>query len=80
MKPVMQDNESLSAYLKRLDAWKTEGDWIPASNGTETPFRTRTGARLLYCYQPRSGNHAYLDCDSDIILTFEESMNLLGNK
>jgi hypothetical protein len=76
----MTPDMSLAAYLDALDAWKAEGDWVPASNGTEVPFMTRGGVRLLYCYQPRSGNHAYLDCGSDYILTNEEAMNILGTK
>lgn len=77
-KPNPAPGESLVAYLDRLDAWKNEGDWIPASNGTEVPFMTRSGARLLYCYQPRSGKHAYLDCGTDMFLTDEEAWNLIG--
>jgi hypothetical protein len=48
-------------------------NWYPASGGTETPFKTRTGRTLLYCWQPSTGNHAYLDCGTDLILTDEES-------
>jgi hypothetical protein len=77
-KPILNDGESIASYLDRLDAWKAEGHWVPAAGGTEVPFRTRGGARLLYCWQPRSGRHAYMDCDSDIILTDEEAQNLLG--
>jgi len=77
-RPSLDDGESIATYLDRLDAWKAEGPWVPASGGTETPFRTKTGARLLYCWQPRSGAHAYLDCDSDLILTDAEARNLLG--
>lgn len=77
-RPEMLPNESLAAYFDRLDAWKAEGDWTPASGGTEVPFVTRTGARLLYCYQARSGRHAYLDCGTDMILTNAEATNLMG--
>ena len=69
---------TLTEHFARLDAWKAEGDWVPASGGTETPFTTRTGARLLYCYRPRDGAHAYLDCGTDMILTDEEARNLLA--
>ena len=72
------ENLTLGAYFKALDAWKAEGDWVPASNGTEKPFLSKSGVRLLYCWQPRSGAHAYLDCDSDIFLTDEEARNLLA--
>lgn len=57
---------------------KRDGDWIPACNGTEVPFVTRTGVRLLYCWQPSTGKHAYLNCDTDIILTDEESRAALA--
>lgn len=77
-RPTMNDGETMVGYFARLDAWKAEGDWVPASGGTEVPFLTRSGATLLYCYQPRSGKHAYLDCGTDMILTDEEARNLLG--
>jgi hypothetical protein len=56
---------------------KSEGDWFPASNGTETPFHARTGKRLLYCWQPSTGRHAYLDLGSDIILSDDEAFAAL---
>lgn len=52
--------------------------WVPANGGTETPFTARTGHRLLYCFNPRLGRHAYLDLGSDIILTDEEALVALG--
>jgi len=52
--------------------------WVPACGGTETPFTTRTGRRLLYCYNPAQWRHAYLDVDQDRILTDEEAMAALG--
>lgn len=56
----------------------SNGNWYPASGGTETPFITRTGARLLYCWQPSTGRHAYLNCDTDLILDDEEAALLMG--
>jgi len=52
-------------------------DWIPACQGQEKPFTTRTGKRLLYCWQPSTGSHAYLDLDSDMILTDKEAEQAL---
>ena len=46
-------------------------NWFPACGGTEVPFVSRSGRRLLYCWQPSSGRHAYLDLDSDLILSDE---------
>jgi hypothetical protein len=74
----METSETLVDAFKRHDAWKIQGDWTPASGGTETPFVTRGGVRLLYCYQARSGNHAYLNCDTDLILSDEEARLYLG--
>jgi len=55
----------------------SDDNWYPASDGTEEPFISRSGKRLLYCYQPSTRNHAYLDVDCDIILTDEESRQYL---
>jgi hypothetical protein len=69
---------TLVELLDAADARKAQGPWIPACGGTEVPFTTRTGARLLYCWQPSTGKHAYLDCGTDIILTDAEAANLMG--
>lgn len=77
-RPQPEPFESIPDYMKRLAEWNDDGDWVPASGGTETVFTARSGARLLYCYQPRTGNHAYLNCDTDTILTDEEAQQHLG--
>jgi hypothetical protein len=69
---------TLVELLKERDAKAREGNWIPACNGTEVEFRTRNGYRLLYVWQPSTGNHAYLNLDTDIILTHEEALLALG--
>ncbi len=63
----------LVAQLRLLQAKKEQGNWVPANNGTETIFTTRSRRRLLYCWQPSTGRHAYLDCDTDLIITDEEA-------
>ena len=63
--------------LAARDAKAQNGNWYPASNGTETPFISRSGRRLLYCYQPSTGKHAYLDCNTDIILSDLDAANYL---
>lgn len=55
-----------------------DDNWYPASGGTEEPFITRNRYRLLYCWQPSTGKHAYLNLDTDIILTDEEARMALG--
>ena len=68
----------LSDLLTAKQAKADQGAWLPASGGTETPFFTRSGTRLLYCWQPTTGKHAYLNCDTDLILSFEEADALLA--
>lgn len=48
-------------------------NWIPACGGTEVPFKSRSGKRLQYVWQPSTGQHAYLDLGSDLILSDEEA-------
>jgi hypothetical protein len=59
--------------IKASDARKANGNWVPACGDTEVPFTTRTGMRVLYCYQATTGRHAYLNLGTDIILTDEEA-------
>jgi hypothetical protein len=56
----------------------SQGLWLAACGGTETPFKTRTGRTLLYCWQPATGRHAYLDCGTDLILSDEEAFTVLA--
>lgn len=48
--------------------------WVPANRGAETPFTGRTGRRLLYCHNFAKGKHAYIDCDTDMVMTDEEAL------
>lgn len=57
---------------------KSQGNWYPANGGTEIPFFTRAGRRLLYVWQPSTGTHAYLDCHTDLILSDEEAQLALA--
>lgn len=63
-----------------LDTFKPQGYWMPACGGTEQPFTTRTGRRLQYLWNPTTGEHAYIDCDTDILLSQEEANAALGNQ
>lgn len=54
------------------------GNWQIACGGTEVPFLTRNQVRLLYCWQPSTGKHAYLNCDTDIFLSDDEATQALG--
>jgi len=70
--------QTLSERIAELDAKKSQGNWTPASGGTEMIFTSRSGIRLLYCYQASTGKHAYLNVDTDIILSNEEASNILN--
>ena len=69
---------SIADLLKARDEKAAQGSWVAACGGLETPFLSRSGRRLLYCWQPSTGRHAYLDCGTDIILTQEESDLAMG--
>lgn len=75
---VTSEKMNVAQGLAAIEAWKNQGDWVPANGGTETPFLTRTGRTLLYCWQPRTGRHAYLDMGVDLILSDEETRVALG--
>lgn len=68
----MVTNEFHVAVMTNADSW------VPACGGKEEPFIARSGARLLYCYNPRLHQHAYLDCGSDMILSDEDARKHLG--
>lgn len=72
------NNASLADLLVAKQLADEQGNWQPASGGTEEPFTTRGGRRLLYCWQPTTGRHAYLDLDTDLILSNEEAQQVLG--
>lgn len=57
---------------------RENGVWTPACGGTETEFKTRNGHRLLYVWQQSTGRHAYLNLDTDIVLTDDEARAALG--
>lgn len=75
---ALMNNLSLADLLKAQDEARDQGDWQPANGGSEVPFVTRNKRRLLYCWQPSTGRHAYLDLDQDLILSDEEARVALG--
>jgi len=52
-------------------------NWVIANGGTETPFKSRSGATLLYMWETNSGRHAYLNVDTDMFLTDDEASELM---
>lgn len=63
----------LRAEQRVTPAGAEQGNWVPACNGTEVPFTSRSGRRLLYCWQPSTGRHAYVDTQTDIVLSDDEA-------
>ena len=53
-------------------------NWVPANGGTETPFVTRTGIKLLYMWNTVNGDHAYYSYAHDMFLTDEEAREILA--
>lgn len=53
-------------------------EWVPACGGTETPFTTRTGRRLLYMWNTTTGEHAYYDITNDVFLSNDEASAALA--
>jgi hypothetical protein len=66
-------NDLIAMEKKQLAENRLNDNWLPACGGTEVPFKSRSGKRLQYVWQPSTGHHAYLDVDSDIILSDEEA-------
>jgi hypothetical protein len=54
----------------------SQPEWVPACGGTETPFMTRTGRRLLYMWT--TGEHAYYDVTNDVFLSADEAAAALA--
>lgn len=70
--------KTFAEKMAEMETKKMNGNWYPGCGGTEEPFMTRTGRKLLYVFQPSSGKHAYLDLMTDMILSDEEARMALG--
>jgi hypothetical protein len=62
----------------RAERKAQQGNWYPACGGTETPFWSRNGYHLQYLWQPSTGRHAYINLQTDIILSDDEARAALG--
>ena len=74
---MSEQTKTVAEILAERAAKAAQGNWVPACGGTETPFTTRTGRRLLYVYQATTGRHAYLDLGTDLILSDEDARRAL---
>lgn len=70
--------KTVAEILEEKKQKAERGNWFPANGGSEVPTTYRTGRRLLYCWQPSTGRHAYLDCDTDMILSDEDAALAIG--
>jgi hypothetical protein len=59
--------------IEAIQYARNNSDWLPANGGTETPFTSRSGIRMLYCWQPSTGHHAFLNCNTDVLMSGEEA-------
>tara|TARA_R110000803_G_scaffold28011_10_gene65131 strand:- start:3625 stop:3849 length:225 start_codon:yes stop_codon:yes gene_type:complete len=73
----MNTNQTIEQAIAAQEARRNNGNWVAACGGTETPF-TINRVRVLYCYQPASGKHAYMNLDTDMVMTDEEFDMLRG--
>ena len=53
-------------------------NWVPVNGTSETPFQCRDGRMLLYVWDTFSGDHAYLDVETDVVLENAEALVLVG--
>lgn len=75
---VMKEERRIQ-YFKHKRSSGTQGEWVPAAGGTEEPFLTRGGRKLQYMWNPVTKEHAYLDLETDLILSDEEARAILGS-
>jgi hypothetical protein len=68
---------SVSYRLDRAIERQQQGNWYPACGGTEVPFISRSGVKMLYCWQPSTGKHGYIDCGRDMLMTDDDVRNAL---
>lgn len=70
--------QSVAEMLDEAQARREKnGRWVPACGGSETPM-TVQGVRVLYCWNTGTGDHAYLNLDTDIIMSDAEFDALCG--
>lgn len=69
---------NLSDILAAAKEKAENGQWVVGNGGTETPVTDRLGRRLLWCWQPSTGRHAYLDLGTDMILDDADAFGALG--
>lgn len=61
-----------NAYRIAVD--QNQDTWVPANFGDEKVFKSRSGKRLQYVFNPKQHKHAYYDVDADMILDDDEAL------
>ena len=51
--------------------------WVPGTG--ETSYMTRSGIRVLYCWNPRTGEKAWLNCDTDMFMSDDDAIRAHNN-
>jgi len=75
---VFDGKMGVAEALEEIEQIKEmRGYWVPACNRNEVPF-TKNGIHYLYCWNPVTRKHAYIDLDRDIALTDEEAAQIMG--
>lgn len=70
--------QTLAEALDAAEARRYQnGSWVPGCGGTEQPM-TVNGVRVLYCWHTGTGEHAYMNLDTDMIMTDAEFDALRG--
>jgi len=42
------------------------------------PFKTRTGVKVQYLWNPATGEHRYIDCGTDILIPNDDLAHVFG--
>lgn len=70
--------QTLADALNAAEARRYQsGSWVAACGGTEQPM-TVSGVRVLYCWHTGTGEHSYINLDTDMPMTHAEFDALCG--
>lgn len=69
--PTTQDERQTGPEEYQAAELNNADRWVPACGGNEEPFNSRSGLRLLYVYNFRTGEHRYLNLGSDLIMPLD---------
>lgn len=64
MEPLWSIRQACVEYAQAAAAGRD--CWVPAGGGMETPFLWE-GVRWLYCWNPATGKHGYLNMSTDTV-------------